>query len=146
MRGRFSCVSTASTPATRTASLASIRLMRPLAMLDVTTAACASPCVLYSAAYFAAPVTFARPSMRDVGVPIYVTISPDLLVRLRLRSALRGLRQRANDAAACKLDLEGIVRVAARLAQQHVGCAREARSIGRLSPQRRLRRRIAPRL
>jgi len=41
-----------------------------LAMLEVTTAACARPRVLYSAAYFAAPVTFARPSMRDVGVPI----------------------------------------------------------------------------
>ena len=44
-------------------------LMRPLAMAEVTTTPCARPGTLYSAAYFAAPVTFARPSMREVGLP-----------------------------------------------------------------------------
>src|SRR5260370_1348863 len=72
--------------------------------------------------------------------------SPDLLVRLRWRRALRGLRERAHDAAARELDLEGIVRVASRLTQQHVRHAGKGRAIGRLSAQRRFRRRMAPRL
>jgi hypothetical protein len=47
-----------------------MRAMRPLAIVDVTTLAYARPGVLNSAAYFAAPVTLARPSTRDVAVPI----------------------------------------------------------------------------
>ena len=39
MRGRFSCVSTSITPSTGSASLASMRAMRPLAMVDATTLA-----------------------------------------------------------------------------------------------------------
>jgi len=58
------------TPATESASLASMRSMRPLAIVDVTTLACARPGVLNSAAYFAAPVTLAGPSTRDVAVPM----------------------------------------------------------------------------
>src|SRR5262249_5333300 len=49
--------------------------------------------------------------------------SPNLLVGLRLRRALRGLRERAYDAAPRELDLEGIVRVAASFPQQHIGGA-----------------------
>src|SRR5260370_1348861 len=72
--------------------------------------------------------------------------SPDLLVRLRLRRALRGLRERAHDAAARELDLEGIVRVASRLSEPHVRHAGKGRAMGRLSAQRRFRRGMAPRL
>jgi hypothetical protein len=70
MGGRCRCVSTSITPSTESASLASMRAMRPLAMMDVTTLACARPVVFYSPAYFAAPVTLARPSTRDVAAPI----------------------------------------------------------------------------
>src|SRR5258705_7520583 len=112
MRGRFSRVSTASTPATRNASLASMRLMRPLAMLEVTTAACARSCVLYSAAYFAAPVTFARPSMRDVGVPIYV-IAP---LVYRSDDALRASRAGSPQLGSVNQD-----RKSTRLNSSHLG-------------------------
>jgi hypothetical protein len=70
MCGRFWWLSTSITPSTRSASLASMCTMRPLAMLDVTTLPWARPGALYSAAYFAAPVTLARPSTRDVAVPM----------------------------------------------------------------------------
>ncbi len=70
MRGRFRCVSTSITPATRNAALASMPTMRPLAMVDVTTLPWARPDTLKSAAYLAVPVTFARPSMRDTAVPM----------------------------------------------------------------------------
>src|SRR5262249_23736832 len=70
--------------------------------------------------------------------------SPNLLVGLRLRRALRGLRERAYDAAPRELDLEGIVRVAASFPQQHIGGAGKRGAIGRLTAQRRLRRLIAP--
>jgi hypothetical protein len=41
-----------------------------LAILDVTTLPNASEVSLNSAAYFAAPVTLARPSTRETAVPI----------------------------------------------------------------------------
>src|SRR6185437_6708992 len=46
-----------------------MRLIRPLATVAETTTPCARPGTLYSAAYFAVPVTFARPSTREVGLP-----------------------------------------------------------------------------
>ena len=52
------------------AALVSMRVMRPLAIVEQTTLAWARPGTLNSAAYFAAPVTFAMPSTRDVAVPI----------------------------------------------------------------------------
>jgi len=52
------------------AALVSMRRMRPFPIVDDTTLAWARPGTLNSAAYFAAPVTFARPSTRDVAVPI----------------------------------------------------------------------------
>src|SRR5882672_9337370 len=107
-------------------------LIRPLAMADDTTTPCARPGTLYSAAYFAAPVTFARPSMREVGLPrmlvalMMLSPSRDPLVRLRLRGAARGLRQRTQHAAPRQLDLEVVVAEAARIAQHRVGRARKA--------------------
>src|SRR5438874_11275543 len=71
MGGRFSWVRTAITPSTRSASLASMLAIRPLAMREATTQPWARPDTLYSAAYFAAPVTFARPSTREVAMPMY---------------------------------------------------------------------------
>ena len=68
--GRFSCVSTASTPLTRMAAPVSMRVMRPFVIVAATMLAWARPGVLNSAAYFAAPVTFATPSTRDVALPI----------------------------------------------------------------------------
>ena len=70
MGGRFSCVSTVRTPSTPMAALVSMWVMRPLAIVEQTMLAWARPGTLNSAAYFAAPVTLARPSMRDVGVPM----------------------------------------------------------------------------
>src|SRR5215510_3387144 len=109
-----------------------MRLIRPLAMVEETTQPCARPGTLYSAAYFAAPVTFARPSMREVGLPRWLVtvmalpLLPDPLVRLRLRSPARRLRQRAHDAAPRQLDLEVVVAEAARSPQHGLGRAREA--------------------
>ncbi len=48
----------------------SMRVMRPFVIVAATMLAWARPGVLNSAAYFAAPVTFAMPSTRDVAVPI----------------------------------------------------------------------------
>src|SRR4029077_15681325 len=139
-----------------------MRRIRPLAMVDVTTLPWARPVALNSPAYFAAPVTFARPSTRDVGVAMYDVMdlltcsaccpavaaygpaapnvpsatapcgSQDLLTGLRLWRALRGLSQRAYDAAACQVDLERIVRVALGVAQQKICRAPESGRIGRL--------------
>src|ERR1700751_3689642 len=67
--GRCSWVKTSSTPSTASASATWTRLMRPLAMVDETTTPWASPGTLYSAAYFAAPVTLAGPSTREIGLP-----------------------------------------------------------------------------
>src|SRR5205807_178247 len=61
-----------STPLTASASAVWTCLMRPLAMADDTIKPCARPGKLYSPAYFAAPVTFSRPSMREVDLPRYV--------------------------------------------------------------------------
>src|SRR5262245_24429953 len=72
--------------------------------------------------------------------------SQDLLVGLRLRRAARGLRQGANDGAAGEIDLEGIVRISLGVAQQDVGRLRESGRTGGLPAQRRLSRRVAPRL
>src|ERR1700739_2281056 len=113
MGGRLRCVSTSITPATDSASLASMRAMRPLAIVDVTTLACARPGVSNSPAYFAAPVTLARPSTRDVAVPMSAVmgllLSPDFLIGLRLRSAGRSLRQRTDNSAAREIDLKRVV-------------------------------------
>ena len=68
--GRFSWVMTSSTPSTASASRASIRRMRPRAIAEVMTKPCTRPARLYSAAYFAVPVTLTRPSTREVGTPI----------------------------------------------------------------------------
>jgi hypothetical protein len=46
-----------------------MRAMRPFAIVAQTTLAWARPGTLNSAAYLAAPVTLAKPSIRDVGVP-----------------------------------------------------------------------------
>src|SRR5437588_4730135 len=103
-----------------------MRLIRPLAMAEETTNPCARPGTLYSPAYFAPPVTLARPSTREVGLPMGLvrvmprSRSPDALVRLRLRSAARRLRQRPHDAASHQLDLEIVVPEAAGVAQQGV--------------------------
>ncbi len=58
------------TPWTRNAALVSMRRMRPFAIVDDTTLAYARPGALNSAAYFAVPVTFARPSTREMEFPI----------------------------------------------------------------------------
>src|ERR1700736_1494194 len=70
--GRCAWLNTSSTPLTASASAVWMRLMRPLAMADDTTKPCARAGTLYSPAYLAAPVTFSRPSMREVGLPRYV--------------------------------------------------------------------------
>ena len=70
MGGRFSCVSTVSTPLTPIAALVSMRAMRPFAIVEQTMLAWARPGTLNSAAYLAAPVTLAKPSTRDVAVPM----------------------------------------------------------------------------
>src|SRR5690349_7107408 len=101
MVGRCSCVSTSMTPLRRSAALVSMRRIRPFAIVDDTTLAYARPGVLNSAAYFAEPVTFARPSARETGLPIYAMFrSRDFLVGLRLLRAARGLRQRADNRSA----------------------------------------------
>src|SRR5262252_1840999 len=105
--------------------------------------------MLNSPAYFAAPVTFARPSTRDTGIPIWVMglpCSQNLLVGLRLRRASRGLHQCPNNGAASQFDLEGIVGVTLSVAQHQVGRVREAGLIGGLPAQRCFGGGIAPRL
>src|SRR5436190_23966132 len=70
--------------------------------------------------------------------------SCDLLVGLRLRRAVRGLREGTNDAAAGELDLEGVVRMALGVTQHEVGRARERGLVGGLPAQRCLGRGVAP--
>src|SRR5262249_23387829 len=116
---------------------------------------------LYSAAYLALPVTFTRPSTREVGTPIYVVgllavvvmrlrlamaPSRDALVGLRLRGAARRLAERARDRAAPQADPEVVGAEAACALQQHVGGAGEI-VLGRpLAPERGLGLAVAPRL
>src|SRR5262245_45008478 len=59
-----------------------MRLTRPLAIVAETTNPCARPSTLYSAAYLAAPVTLARPSMREVGLPrwLVAVMAPSCLL------------------------------------------------------------------
>src|SRR6266568_319963 len=127
-----------------------MRLIRPLAMADETTTPCARPGTLYSAAYFAAPVTFARPSTREVGLPRWLvpvmarSRSRDPLVRLRLRGPARRLRQRTQDGAPRQLDLEVVVAEAARIAQHGPGCAQKALPCCRRYGELRLGFAIAP--
>src|SRR4051812_31907123 len=135
-----------------------MRLIRPLAIADETTDPCARWGTLNSAAYFAAPVTFARPSMREVGLPkcakavvggnVVVAIgAPPLshpLVRLRLRRAMGRLRQRAQHGAPCQLDLEVVVAEAARAAQHGLGGARKALARRRRPCELRLGVAVAP--
>src|SRR3954471_23582604 len=68
------------------------------------------------------------------------------LGRLGLRRAARRLRERAHEAAAREIDLEGVVLVTFCIAQQHVRRAGECCGIGRLPLQDRFSPRIAPRL
>src|SRR3954469_23002979 len=96
------------------------------------TKPCARSGTLYSPAYLAAPVTFARPSTREVGLPrrVFVGVialsgSLDPLIGLRLRRGARCLRQRAHDGPPRQFDLEIVVAKAARLAQNHLGCRGE---------------------
>src|SRR5215813_11986294 len=72
--------------------------------------------------------------------------SDDFLGRLRLRRATRCLRERTYGAAAREIDLEGVVRVALGIVQQHIRRASERRGIGRLPVQRGFGLSIAPRL
>lgn len=68
--GRFRCVSTSTTPGTASAACVSIATMRPFAAGELTTTPYARSGAGSSAAYFAWPVTLARPSTRDTGVPV----------------------------------------------------------------------------
>src|SRR6185312_4320710 len=68
------------------------------------------------------------------------------LGRLGLRRAACRLRERAHEAAAREIDLEGVVLIASGIAQQHVRRAGECCGSGRLSLQDRFSLRIAPRL
>src|SRR5436309_6096715 len=151
-RGRCSCVNTSSTPATASASAVWMRLIRPLAMADETTKPCARPGTLYSAAYFAAPVTFARPSTREVGLPRWLVAvmalspSPDPLVRLRLRGPVRRLCQCTLDAAPRQLDLEVVVAKAMRISQHGLGRKQEVFPRRPRSLELRFGFTIAPRL
>src|ERR1051326_5650342 len=147
MFGRLAWVNTAMTPSTESASAKSMRATRPLAMAEVMTNPCARPGTLYSAAYLAAPMTLARPSTREVAMPRIVTgLSPDAFVRLRLRRAGRGLRERAHDRAARQLDLEIVVAEAARLAQEDLRRARKTLARRRRAGEGLFRRAVAPRL
>src|SRR5258705_3294372 len=68
------------------------------------------------------------------------------LGRLGLRRAARCLCERAHEAAAREIDLEGVVLVASGLAQQHVRRAGECCGIGQLPVQGGFSPWIAPRL
>src|SRR5947209_13852713 len=72
--------------------------------------------------------------------------SKDFLVCLRLRRALRRLRQRTHNRAARKFDLEIVMAVAFGATQRCVGSLLEARLRCRLSAQRRFGGPVAPRL
>src|SRR5947209_5256477 len=115
------------TPSTASASLVSMRATRPFAIGEVTMLPYARPGSLNSPAYFAAPVTLAGPSTRDVAVPTEAVMvrSLDFLVGLRLRRAARRLAERAHDGAARELDLERVVFEALGVAQHDVRCASE---------------------
>jgi hypothetical protein len=63
-------VNTWTTPGTASAAELSMDLIRPFAIALETTTPWARSGALYSAAYFAAPVTFARPSTRLCAVPM----------------------------------------------------------------------------
>src|SRR4029453_12124608 len=129
-----------------------MRLIRPLAMADETTQPCARPGTLYSAAYFASPVTFACPSMREVGLPRELVAVPacsrplDSLVRLRLRSSPRRLGQRTQDGAPRQLDLEVVVAEAARVSQHGIRRMQEVFARRLRSIELRFGLTVAPRL
>src|ERR1700719_2184524 len=72
--GMFKCVSTASTPGTACAALVSIAVIFPFAMLLSTVHPCAHFGTSNSTAYFAAPVTFNRPSTRLRAGPIVAAL------------------------------------------------------------------------
>src|SRR5690348_14487189 len=140
-----------STPGTANASAVWMLRMRPLAMADVTAKPYANPGTLCSAAYFAAPVTLACPSTRDVGLPRYLvrvsfisTRSPDTLVDLRLCCAPCRLTQCAHNRASRQLDLEVIVAETARLAQNRLCGSREGVPRRRSVAQLRFSSLIAP--
>src|SRR4051794_13068427 len=113
--------------------------MRPLGIVASTTNPWRRPSVANSPAYLAAPVTFARPSTRDVAVPTYAFINPsrDLLVGLRLRCGARGLHQRPNDGAARELDFEAVMGIGSCALQQQIRSTQEMLSRCRLAPQHR---------
>jgi hypothetical protein len=116
-----------STPGTASAAAVSIALIEPLAMPLDTTRPWARSGTLNSAAYFAAPVTLARPSIGCVGhrhgsqCKSFEAASINPFIGLGLRRAGRRLAERAYDGATSKLDLEGIVDVSLGILQDVSG-------------------------
>src|SRR5258708_39156100 len=90
--------------------------------------------------------TSSRRGMLTCRYEVPLACLQDLLVGLRLRRALRGLHQCANDAAACQFDLEGIVLVSLSATKRHVRRVRESGSDGGLSRPHCFGRPITPRL
>src|SRR5262249_24911698 len=72
--------------------------------------------------------------------------SQDLLVGLRLRGGTRRLRDRAHNAPARQVDLEGVVPEALGVAQNEIRGLGERRLAGRLSPKLSFGLCVAPRL
>src|SRR5207248_11733284 len=72
--GMFRCVNTASTPGTACAAFVSIAVIFPFAMLLSTVQPYAHFGAVNSTAYFAAPVTFNRPSTRLRAGPIVAAL------------------------------------------------------------------------
>src|SRR3954463_5099353 len=100
--------------------------MRPRAMALETTWPYVRSGAVNSAAYRAAPVTFAGPSARLLGEPtwgsFFSMVAPlaDALVDLRLRRTNGSLAEGPDHSLASQIDLEGVVLVAPRAFQQHV--------------------------
>src|ERR1043165_4265994 len=113
MSGRLSCVNTHRTPVSATAASASMLFTRPRAIVLETIHPYTRPLASYSPAYFASPVTFARPSTRFCGRPMKASV-------IALLHADR-LSERPHDRAACKLDLEGVVLLPARAFEISLG-------------------------
>ena len=93
-----------------------------LAMVEVTTLAYTRLGALNSPAYWARPVTFARPSTRDVEVPIYDVMT---LTGSSCWTGFAACRSQpapvCDNGAAREINFEGIVREALGAAQQYFG-------------------------
>src|SRR5271166_5904661 len=88
IRGMLWWVSTVSTPGACSAAVVSIDMIRPLAMLLWTIAAWAAPGTEISAVYRAPPVTFRRPSTREIGCPTaFMRALPRFAARAKRRAA-----------------------------------------------------------